>query len=671
MYNPSLGPVGTGVSNAAFDGDSYYETEKDEKKPKSDRTNAGKVGEQQQMEIEDNQRDTWTNPIEFLLSCISMSVGLGNVWRFSFTAYENGGGAFLIPYIIVLMLIGKPLYFLEMVLGQFASCGTVKVWASTPIAKGIGYGQAMATWFVVTYYAVLMAQTVFYLFSSFQTVLPWTQCDPAWATDRCFSPGQNFTNITDPISSVEEFFERSVLKKSFNIDDGIGSPDWRLTLCLLLSWLLVCLALIKGVKSSGKVAYFTAIFPYVVLITLLIRGVTLDGAAKGIMFFITPQWDKLFTVKIWYSAVTQCFYSMGIGFGPIIMLSSFNPFKHNIYRDAAIVSFMDTFTSLLSGVTIFAILGNLAHESNKEIADVVQGGPGLAFISYPEALAKFGIVPQLFAVLFFLMLLTLGVGSEVTMAGSVITVVCDAFPNHKRWFITIICCSVGFLLGIVYVTPGGQFVLDIVDYFGGGFIMFVIALLEIIAVSWIYGLKNILKDVEFMLGIRLGYYWKFTWGLFIPVTLISIFIYSIFNLQEFKSGDYVYPSNLIVAGWLLSASALIQIPIWGVYVIYKQKNGTTLFERFKNSFKPSQSWGPKDAKKRVAWLNFKEETEDPTLVPDWMYNTFISICEYFQSCRRDKRSASVHIGSVPNESNSASTADLAKVTVDSNPYHKR
>jgi len=148
---------------------------------------------------------------------------------------------------------------------------------------------------------------------------------------------------------------------------------------------------------------------------------------------------------------------------------------------------MDTFTSLLSGVTIFAILGNLAHESNKEIAEVVQGGPGLAFISYPEALAKFGVVPQLFAVLFFLMLFTLGVGSEVTMAGSVITVICDALPQYKRWIITVICCSVGFLLGLVYVTPGGQFVLDIVDYFGGGFIMFVIALLEIVAVSWIYG----------------------------------------------------------------------------------------------------------------------------------------------------------------------------------------
>jgi len=114
---------------------------------------------------------------------------------------------------------------------------------------------------------------------------------------------------------------------------------------------------------------------------------------------------------------------------------------------------MDTFTSLLAGVTIFAILGNLAHESGKDITKVVQGGTGLAFISYPEAIAKFDVVPQLFAVLFFLMLFTLGIGSAVSLTGCVITVVCDAFPTWKRWSVTLVICSVGFLLGLVYVTP--------------------------------------------------------------------------------------------------------------------------------------------------------------------------------------------------------------------------
>ena len=128
-------------------------------------------------------------------------------------------------------------------------------------------------------------------------------------------------------------------------------------------------------------------------------------------------------------------------------------FVVTLCRDAAIVSFMDTFTSLLAGVTIFAILGNLAHESGKDITKVVQGGTGLAFISYPEAIAKFDVVPQLFAVLFFLMLFTLGIGSAVSLTGCVITIICDAFPNWKRWMVTVSICIAGFLLGLIYVTP--------------------------------------------------------------------------------------------------------------------------------------------------------------------------------------------------------------------------
>ena len=151
---------------------------------------------------------------------------------------------------------------------------------------------------------------------------------------------------------------------------------------------------------------------------------------------------------------------------------------------------MDTFTSLLAGVTIFSILGNLAHESGKPIETVVQGGTGLAFISYPEAISKFDVVPQLFAVLFFLMMFTLGVGSAVAYTGCVTTLVCDAFPNWKRWIVTSITCSASFLVGLVYVTPGGMYVLDVVDFFGGGFIVFVLVIIEIVSISWIYGNIN-------------------------------------------------------------------------------------------------------------------------------------------------------------------------------------
>ena len=167
---------------------------------------------------------------------------------------------------------------------------------------------------------------------------------------------------------------------------------------------MVFIILVKGVKSSGKASYVLAIFPYVVLSILLARALTLPGAMNGVKYFLAPQWNKILDPKVWYAAVTQCFFSLSVCFGHVIMYSSYNKFGHNVYRDANIVTSLDTFTSLLAGCCIFGILGHLAHELNVEVKDVVKDGAGLAFISYPEAIAKFKALPQLFNFLFFFML---------------------------------------------------------------------------------------------------------------------------------------------------------------------------------------------------------------------------------------------------------------------------
>ena len=144
----------------------------------------------------------------------------------------------------------------------------------------------------------------------------------------------------------------------------------------------------------SQVAYVTAIFPYVVLVTLLVRGLTLPGAMEGVLFYITPQWSELLNLKVWYAAVTQSFFSLSTGFGALITYSSYNGFRHNSYRDALIISLADTLTSLLAGFVIFSILGNLASELGVPVDSVVKSGTGLAFISYPTALAKFDVLPQ-------------------------------------------------------------------------------------------------------------------------------------------------------------------------------------------------------------------------------------------------------------------------------------
>ncbi|XP_026470122.1 sodium-dependent nutrient amino acid transporter 1-like [Ctenocephalides felis] len=554
------------------------------------------------------------------MSCIAMSVGLGNIWRFPFTAYENGGGAFLIPYIIVLFVIGKPVYYLEMTLGQFTSKSSVKIWALCPILKGIGIGQIISTCCVVSYYCCLMALTLFYLYSSFASDLPWSYCKPEWEetiNKICVdsAPSSNSTtstlqgNLTRGISSSELFFVKEVLKENKLISSSLGLPDVNLTICLFVAWLVVFLVLVKGVSSSGKVSYFLAIFPYVVMIALLIRAATLEGAGKGILFFIEPQWGELLNPKVWHAAVTQACFSLSLCNGAIIMFSSYNKFDNNVYRDVLIVTTLDTFTSLLAGTTIFGILGNLAHNLNiDDIGQVIQSGTGLAFISYPDAISKFDMVPQVFSVLFFFMLFVLGVGSAVALHGAIITVISDQF-GIRYWKVALAASTVGFLIGLVYVTPEGQWLLNLVDYFGATFLIFALAIIQNIGVFWIYGLENYCLDVEFMVGVRVGPYWRICWGFVTPVLMTIIFIYSLAVMKPLKYSELFYPDSYYAAGWTMLAVGILQVPLWAIWIYLKNRKHS-INDTLKNVFTPNEKWGPKSNKIRKEWIKFKTSAKE-------------------------------------------------------------
>ncbi|XP_060687924.1 sodium- and chloride-dependent neutral and basic amino acid transporter B(0+)-like [Hemiscyllium ocellatum] len=240
--------------------------------------------------------------------------------------------------------------------------------------------------------------------------------------------------------------------------DGTGEIVWHLALCLLLAWLMVGAAFLKGIKSSGKVVYFTAIIPYVVLTILLIRGVTLEGASKGIEFYIGSQSDfsKLADAQVWKDAATQIFYSTSVGWGSLITLSSYNKFHNNCYQDTTIVCVVNCATSVFAGFITFSTLGHMAHVQNKPVSEVAQSGFGLAFIAYPEALAQLPWA-TLWSILFFFMLLTLGLDTLFASFETVITSLLDQFPEFlrpKRLYLTAGLCLLFYFLGLLFVTQG-------------------------------------------------------------------------------------------------------------------------------------------------------------------------------------------------------------------------
>ncbi|XP_055907544.1 sodium-dependent nutrient amino acid transporter 1 [Eupeodes corollae] len=550
-------------------------------------------------------KEQWGNEIEFLFSCISLSVGLGNIWRFPFVAFQNGGGTFVIPYLIVLLIIGRPVYYLEVLIGQFSGRGVVKAFAFAPVLKGVAAGQILATGVSITYYSSIMALTLRFLVASFSSILPWSYCREEWG-DKCLGGSANNSNSTK-MSSAELYFQKIILKEKDSIIDGIGYPNMELVTCLAIAWIIIGTVLIRGVKSSGKVSYFLGSFPYVVLLVLLMRAATLPGAMDGIIYFFKPQWSELLNPLVWYAAVTQVFFSLAICFGTLITYASYNNFNRNVSKDIIIITTMDSCSSLIAGCITFGILGNLAYKTeNSDIASVVKGGAGLAFISYPDAISKFELMPQAFAVLFFLMLFVLGIGSTVGMGSCIIRVIRDQFCSLPNWPVALALAVVGFCISIVYTTPGGQFILNLVDFYGVSLPALFLAIGELLAVGWVYGVKRFCEDIQFMVGQKTGIYWRVCWGVITPGLMISVLIYTLIVFKPITYKDVEYPLNAHIIGWIMALFALIQIPAWILYGLLKQPKGN-----WSHIMKPDKTWGPLESEVFQEYTSYRRTINEP------------------------------------------------------------
>ncbi|XP_078544662.1 sodium- and chloride-dependent neutral and basic amino acid transporter B(0+)-like [Lissotriton helveticus] len=556
------------------------------------------------------EREVWSSKTDYLLSLIGYAVGLGNVWRFPYLAYKNGGGAYLIPYIIMLVFAGLPLFFLECSLGQFSSSGPIAIWKILPILKGVGVTMVLISTLVAIYYNVIIAYSLYYLFASFRSVLPWADCGD-WADENCSKDTGDLCNetITHVMGNMscrnsseglelpsQQYWTKVALHQSSGMDET-GQIVWYLALCLLLAWILVGAALCKGIKSSGKVVYFTAIFPYVVLIILLGRGASLEGAGAGIDFFIGTKSDisKLSNAEGWKDAATQIFYSLSTAWGGLMALSSYNKFHNNCYIDSLVVCFINLLTSLLAGFVIFSILGHMAFVSGKSVETVAKEGFELAFVAYPDALTRLPVSP-LWAILFFCMLLSLGLDSQFALIETITTAIQDAYPQlmkRMRIPITAGCCVVLFLLGLSCVTEAGIYWVNLIDYFTGGWALLIAAVLELIGICWVYGANTFIEDIEMMLGKKhwiFWLYWRACWYFISPLLLAVILIWSLVTFSTPKYGSYEYPRWGVALGWLMIIFCIIWIPIFAVIQIVKSEG--PLWQRIVKCCKPAADWGP-------------------------------------------------------------------------------
>ncbi|KAF4072597.1 hypothetical protein AMELA_G00264810 [Ameiurus melas] len=553
------------------------------------------------------QREKWASKLDFLLSVAGGFVGLGNVWRFPYLCYKNGGGAFLIPYFIFLFGGGLPVFFLEVALGQFTSEGGITCWEKLcPIFTGIGYASIVIVSLLNIYYIVILAWGLYYLLQCLQRELPWARCHHSWNTPNCVEDtirknktlwlSANITNFTSPVT---EFWERNVLSLSSGIDE-VGELKWDLALCLLAVWVICFFCIWKGVKSTGKVVYFTATFPFLMLIVLLVRGVTLPGAAEGIKFYLYPDLSRLQDPEVWIDAGTQIFFSYAICLGAMTSLGSYNKYKYNCYRDCLLLGCLNSGTSFVSGFAIFSILGFMAQEQGVAISDVAESGPGLAFIAYPKAVTMMPL-PTFWAILFFIMLLLLGLDSQFVEVEGQITSLVDLYPSllrkgYRREIFIAVICVISYLVGLTMVTNGGMYVFQLFDYYAAsGVCLLWVAFFECVAVAWVYGADNFYDAIEEMIGYRPNGWMKWSWMLITPVLCVGCFVFSLVKYKPLTYNKvYEYPDWSIGVGWCLALASMICIPM--VVVVKIIQSDGSLIERIKAVAAPVKgaSSRPKD-----------------------------------------------------------------------------
>uniref|UniRef100_A0A8C4EN45 Transporter n=1 Tax=Dicentrarchus labrax TaxID=13489 RepID=A0A8C4EN45_DICLA len=518
----------------------------------------------------------WASKAEFLLAVAGQIIGLGNVWRFPYLCYKNGGGVFFVPYLLFLVLCGIPLFLLETSLGQYTSLGGVSAWRTIcPLFGGLGYASQVMILHGCVYYIVILAWALFYLSYSFQAELPWSHCNNTWNTGQplCKTLRANGSSLPENATSpVMEFWEREVLRLSSSLDE-LGPISWKLALCLAIVWLVCYFCVWKGVKSTGKVVYLTATFPYVMLFVLLVRGATLPGATQGIIYYLKPNHTRLADPQVWMDAGTQIFFSYGICLGSLTALGSYNKYNNDCYKDSFLLCLLNSSTSFLAGFAIFSVLGFMAEEQGVDIATVAQSGPGLAFIAYPRAVAMMPF-PQLWAVCFFLMIIMLGLDTQFVSLEALMTSVSDLYPHlirrgHRRELLLLFVCVVCFLVGLVMVTPGGLYVFQIYDHFScSGASLLLLSIFQSLAIGWVYGAERFSANIRDMTGYSPLPVFKLCWKYLTPAVCTATFMFSLVHWTPLSLGKgLVAPAWATTLGWLLTLSSVSLLPIWAIYAL--------------------------------------------------------------------------------------------------------
>lgn len=504
-------------------------------------------------------RAQWGTRAGFVLAAVGSAVGLGNIWRFPYVAYENGGGAFFLPYLFAILTAGIPILILEFTIGhKYRGSAPLSFFRLNKKLEWLGWWQVAISFIIATYYAVIIAWAFSYTWFSFSK---------AWGD----KPGDflfgEYLHLTDTPGTL-------------------GGISWNAFLPLVLVWVITLFILFKGVQKGIEKANKIFIPTLcIIFLIIVIRAVTLDGAAEGLTAFFEPNWDKILDGKVWVAAYGHIFFSLSIGFAIMITYSSYLPKKSDITNNAFITGFANSGFELLAGIGVFAALGFMATQSGVPVSEVATAGVGLAFAVFPEIINQMGAWGPIFGALFFLSLVFAGLTSLISICEVFVAAVQEKFKITRNKAI-IYGAGAASLISILYATKGGLYLLDVVDYFVNQFGIALAGLIEVILIAWVFReMKQLQDHANAISDIRTGLWWKICLAVVTPIVLG----YMMFDLlrQNFAqtfdnaTGNYgEYVTSFILFPGVTVAVGVIVV---GVLLSLKKWNRSTIDENYSAS----------------------------------------------------------------------------------------
>lgn len=462
----------------------------------------------------------WNSNFSFLMAMIGSAVGLGNIWRYPYVLYSHGGGSFMIPYIVAIVLLGFSGVLLEYAVGYKFKTSLLEIYGKIKTKfRVIAWFTLLIVFLILSYYVCIVGWDLIYLVLSFFK---------GWGADP------------------NNYFVTSVLHDNPTFGGMLEIVPIVFISCLIV-WFVIWLISHRNI-NDGVSKFSNVAVPLLFVLIVIIVGfsLTLPGASIGYTAMFTPDWNALFDANIWLAAFGQVIFSLSIGMAIAITYSSYLGKKTNLTKNAGIVVASNSGFEVFNAIGIFSILGFMALSTGVGFDGLVTEGTGLAFVAFPEVFNVMGGAAYIIGPLFFFCILIAGITSAIALAESVTSSLITEFDLTRKKAVTILCI-IGFCVTAIFTTGAGSTVLGIFDRILNNFALILAIVFECIIFAWFYKIDDLIEVLNRNTSIKIGSLWKYLIKFILPIVLLVLWVTGLVSTLSFSNNMSLFVELILFA----------------------------------------------------------------------------------------------------------------------------